>query len=395
MAKIIFLYDTEKAFAAKNYSDLKQSWWLFRLMSKPSIVKLLTKLTQISIKAHFPIKTIIKKTIFKQFCGGESLEESTAVIKKLKTSNVKTILDYSVVGKDDPSEYLKTADAGMKIIKLAHGNSAIPYTCIKLTGLVSPKILEKKNSRQDLKQSESLEWDSFIFRLERIFQAAAEFKVPVYIDAEESWLQDIIDETAELFMKKYNCGRFIVLTTLQMYRHDRLAYLNKLIEDARKHNYLLGIKLVRGAYIEKENKRSIENNYVSPIHKTKEATDHDFDQALNICLNNIDILMLCAGTHNEASTLKVIELMADKKLPNNHPHIFFSQLYGMSDHISFNLAAQDYNVTKYLPYGPIKSVIPYLVRRAQENTAIAGQMGRELTLITQEKLRREKLNLLN
>jgi len=395
MAKIFFLYDTEKAFATKNYKELRQSWWLFRLMSKPFLVKVLTGLTQFGIRAGLPIQALIKKTIFRQFCGGESLEESTAVIKKLHSAHVKTILDYSVEGKDEPSEYKKTCDEVIRIIRLAKDNPAIPYTCVKLTGLISHGILEKKNAKQPLTQTENLEWESFIFRLETIFKQAIECQVPVYVDAEESWIQDIIDETTELFMKKFNTNRFIVLTTLQMYRHDRLAYLNQLIADAKKNNYLLGIKLVRGAYMEKENKRAFENNYSSPIHKTKEATDADFDKALEICLSHIDIIMLCCGTHNEASTLKVVELMNKKNIPNDHPRVFFSQLYGMSDHISFNLASQGYNVTKYLPYGPIRSVIPYLVRRAQENTAIAGQMGRELTLISQEKTRREKLRLLS
>lgn len=395
MSKIFYLYDTEKAFAAKNNSELKQSWWLFKIISKPTWVKALTGLTRLGLAMHLPINGLIKKTIFKQFCGGESLEESKTVIRKLNNSNVKTILDYSMEGTEDPAEHEKTTKEVIKIIHMAQGNTAIPYTCIKLTGLTSHSLLEKKNRKEKLNADEQFAWDSFIRRLESVFTQAATSKVPIYVDAEESWIQDIIDEVTEQFMQKLNRGRFVVLTTLQMYRHDRLAYLQKLVQHARTNNYLLGIKLVRGAYLEKENKRALEMGYTSPIQKTKEATDEDFNRALEICLENIDIIMLCAGTHNEASTLKVVELMKARNIPNNHANIFFSQLYGMSDHISFNLAAEGYNVTKYLPYGPIKSVIPYLVRRAQENTAIAGQMSRELTLITQEKIRRKELNLLN
>lgn len=393
--KVIFLYDTEKAFAGKNYKELKHSWWLFRLISKPVAVKVLTALTSLGIKIGLPIKGLIKSTIFRQFCGGESLEESTAVIKKLERSNVKTILDYSVEGKDDPNEFRRTADEVIRIIRLAHQDKAIPYTCIKVTGLVSSVLLEKKTAQIPFSIQESHAWESFILKLENIFEEAARNEVPVYIDAEESWLQGAIDELAEAYMKRYNINRFVVLTTLQMYRHDRLAYLYSLVSDARKHGYRLGIKLVRGAYMEKESKRATEKNYPNPIHKAKSETDADFDRALEICLDNIDLIMLCAGTHNEASTLRLVELMKKKNLPNGHPHVFFSQLYGMSDHISFNLAHLGYNVTKYLPYGPIKSVIPYLVRRAQENTAISGQMSRELMLLSQEKTRREQLKLLN
>jgi proline dehydrogenase len=394
-AKLIFLYDTEKAFATKNYSELKRSWWLFRLISRPAAVKMLTTLTNFGIRIGLPIKGLIRSTIFKQFCGGESLEESTAVVRKLERANVKTILDYSVEGKDDPDEFRRTAAEVIRIIRLARQNPAIPYTCIKLTGLVSHVLLEKQSAGIALDNQESHAWESFLLKLEDIFQEAAGSNVPVYIDAEESWLQPAIDQLAEKYMKRYNSQRFVVLTTLQMYRHDRLAYLTRLVADARRNGYKLGIKLVRGAYMEKEAKRAAELNYPSPIHKTKNDTDLDFDRALDVCLDNIDIIMLCAGTHNEASTLKVVELMKQKKLSNNHPHIYFSQLYGMSDHISYNLAHLGYNVTKYLPYGPIRSVIPYLVRRAQENTAIAGQMSREFMLLSQEKKRREQLKLLS
>jgi proline dehydrogenase len=307
---------------------------------------------------------------------------------------VKTILDYSIEGEENNDAFDKTLAELQKIIHYANKNPAIPYTCIKLTGLVSTHLLEKQSAGETLTTSETQDWKLFIKRMDILFNEAKSNNVPVYVDAEESWIQIIIDKLAEEYMLKYNKEKAIVLTTLQMYRHDRLAYLNYLIDFAKKNKITLGIKLVRGAYIEKENLRAQQMNYPTPIQPDKAATDNDFNKAVSICLQNIDIIMLCAGTHNEESSIFLLEEMKKYNLPNNHPNIYFSQLFGMSDHISMNLAGEGYNVTKYLPYGPVKSVVPYLIRRANENTSIAGQMSRELDLVSQEKIRRDKLKLL-
>lgn len=364
------------------------------MMNSPFIVKMMSGLVNFGIKIGLPIDGAIKATIFKQFVGGETLSESKKVVDTLYKANVKTILDFSIEGEETNEAFDKTLIELQKIIQYAHNNPAIPYTCIKLTGLVSTELLHKMSDNTKLTEMESADWNLFLKRMDKLFDDASAQNVPIYIDAEESWIQIIIDKLAEEYMLKYNKGKTIVLTTLQMYRHDRLDYLKNLIAFARKNNIMLGVKLVRGAYIEKENLRAKTNGYPTPIQPSKEKTDQDFNKALSLCLENIDIIMLCAGTHNEESSVFLLEEMKRLGIPNNHKHIFYSQLFGMSDHISMNLAAEGYNVTKYLPYGPVKSVIPYLIRRANENTSIAGQMSRELDLITQEKNRRDKLKLL-
>lgn len=391
---ITLFLNTEGAFKGKDDKELRMSLWLFRLMKSPLLVNIFSKLTLFAIKTGLPVSGAIKATIYKQFCAGESLAESQKVVKKLGKAGVGSILDYSVEGKEGEGDFENTKWEVLRIIQVAGKNLAIPYTSLKITGIARFTLLEKINSGQTLNSQEEKEFSLAKKRLSEICNAAAETDLPIYFDAEESWIQHAIDMLAEEAMRKYNRKKAIVLTTLQMYRWDRLAYLQKLISEARSENFFIGIKLVRGAYMEKENKRAAEMNYKSPIQLNKSATDMDFDKAVDICLENIDIITLCAGTHNEASTIHLIEKMKALKLRNGHPNIYFSQLYGMSDHITFNLAAEGYNVTKYLPYGPVKSTVPYLIRRANENTAIAGQMSRELKLIIEEKERRKTLKML-
>lgn len=386
--------NTEKAFKAKDKSELRQSLWLFKLMGQPLLVKLFSKLTIFAIKIGLPIKRPIKATIFKQFCGGESIDESKAVVTRLGKSHIGSILDYSVEGKDSEEDFIKTKDEILKIIAVAKDNPAIPYTCLKLTGIARFGLLEKLTAKTDLSKQEEEELHQVKQRLAEICWHAGESNVPVYIDAEETWIQEAIDMIAEEAMARENKKMAVVLTTIQMYRWDRLDYLHKLIAKAREGNFFIGIKLVRGAYLERENIRAQQMNYHTPMQGCKDDTDRDFDKAVEICLENIDIITLCAGTHNEASTMHLVHKMTEMKIANDHPHVYFSQLYGMSDHITYNLADAGFNVTKYLPYGPVKSVIPYLIRRASENTAIAGQMSRELRLIIEEKERRQYAHML-
>jgi proline dehydrogenase len=386
--------NTEVAFRSKNDIELKRSLWLFKLMRSPLLVKLFSKLTLVAIKLHLPITSAVKATIYKQFCSGESIDESQVVVKQLDRSGVASILDYSVEGKDTESDFENTKSEVLKIIHIAKNNPAIPYTSLKLTGVAGLSLLEKINSKTVLSTSEERAWGLAKKRIDDICYNASLNNVPIYFDAEESWIQGAIDSIAEEMMMTYNREKAIVLTTLQMYRWDRIGYLRDLINNSKKGKFFIGIKLVRGAYMEKESKRAIEKGYGSPIQPDKKTTDEDFDKAVDICLENIDLIKLCAGTHNEESTAHLISKMKELGIPNNHPNVYFSQLYGMSDHITFNLADMGYNVTKYLPYGPVKSTLPYLIRRAEENTAIAGQMTRELKLILEEKERRRTAKLL-
>jgi proline dehydrogenase len=393
MTQGVSFNNTRLAFLSKSDQQLHRSKFLFRLMNNPSLVKLFSRLTVFSIRLGLPVSGIIKSTIFKQFCGGESIEESKEVINSLQHSHIGAILDYSIEGKETEEDFEKTKNEVIKIIHLAQNNPAIPYTSLKLTGIARFDLLEQLSS-STLYMSGNSEYQQLKLRLDTICNTACKAGVPIYFDAEESWIQEAIDTLALEMMRKYNREKAIVLTTLQMYRHDRLAYLEELIQTAKSEKFCLGIKLVRGAYWEKENRRAKEFNYKSPVHRHKEDTDRDFDKAVDLCLQNIDFITLCAGTHNEQSSLRLVERMKEYGIHNDHPHVYFSQLYGMSDHISYNLSAAGYNVTKYLPYGPVRSVIPYLIRRAEENTSIAGQMGRELTLITEEEKRRNQLGLI-
>jgi proline dehydrogenase len=382
--------DTGKAFNSKSNKELKEAYFLFRLINNPLMVKAGKMLTPIMLAMRLPIKTILKNTVFKQFCGGESIDECNKVLENLDKAGIGSILDYSIEGKNREEDFNKTRDEILRIISLAAKNPAIPYTSVKLTGIMKGSILEKLSAKKTLKGDEKELHKRAIERLDQICHFAWENKVPIYIDAEESWIQDCVDELCEDMMKKYNSEKAIVSTTLQMYRHDRIYYLNNLIGKARSEKFFLGIKLVRGAYWEKENLRAMEQGYNSPVHITKKNTDSDFNKAVSLCIDNIDIVSLCAGTHNEKSTHFLLKKMKEKGISPGNTNVYFSQLYGMSDHISFNLASAGYNVTKYLPYGPVQSVVPYLIRRAEENTAIAGQMGRELQLLINEIKRRKK-----
>jgi proline dehydrogenase len=387
--------NTQKAFRLKNNRQLKFSYWLFRLMGNQTLVRFFSRLTLHSIKWKLPVGRLIKSTIFRQFCGGESLRESETVIHELNKVHVGAILDYSIEGKESEADFDAAKSELIRVIALARNNPAIPYASLKLSGIARAQLLETISSKQKLNTSEELELNAFKTRFHEICLACFTASVPIYIDAEESWIQEAIDEATEEMMLAYNTEHAIVQTTLQMYRWDRMDYLRSIIAWSEKEQIYAGVKLVRGAYWEKENARADKLHYESPVHQTKEDTDKDFDLAVDLCLLHVNKITLCAGTHNEASTLHLVSQMKALGIANNHPHVYCSQLYGMSDHITYNMAEAGYNVTKYLPYGPVKSVIPYLIRRAEENTAMGGQMSRELKLILLEKERRQSALLLN
>ncbi len=382
--------NTEIAFKSKSNKDLKRAYWLFKAVGSNAFVKFGKWATIIAFKLRLPIKGLIKKTIFRQFCGGESVEGSIATSNALGEYNVKTILDYSIEGKTLDEDFDSTVAEIIETIEAGKANDNIPFAVFKTTGISLFSILKKANGGADKLTGSDLEkYTQVVSRVDQICSAAHRCNVPVFIDAEETWIQDTIDRIAKEMMLRYNKDSAIVYNTLQMYRHDRLAYFQKEIESAKVDGHYLGVKIVRGAYMEKERNRAEEKGYPSPIQPTRKATDTDFDNALRLATDQLDIVGICAGSHNENSAMLLTEIMSEKQVPNNHPSIYFAQLLGMSDHISFNLANAGYNVAKYVPYGPVKEVMPYLLRRADENTSVAGQTSRELALIMKERKRRK------
>lgn len=380
--------NTENAFKAKSDKDLKRSYWLFKIIGNPSIVKLGAILTPVALKLHLPIKGIIKATIFKQFVGGENIQDCNQTIAELGRFNIGTILDYSVEGKESEMDFDACCKETIETIKRAKGDNLIPFCVFKVTGLARFALLEKVSSRDQLSSSELEEWDRVKQRVDAIAKAAHDADKPLFIDAEESWIQPAIDELADTNMAAYNTQKPIVYNTFQLYRKDRLEFLKASYEKALAGNYFIGAKLVRGAYMEKERERARKMNYPSPIQDDKIASDRDYDAAVKFCMEHIERFGLCAGTHNESSSMKLVELIQQRGIAINDKRVYFSQLLGMSDHISYNLSIAGYNVAKYVPYGPVREVLPYLIRRAQENTSVKGQTGRELSLIIKEKKRR-------
>jgi proline dehydrogenase len=381
----------ENAFASKSNQEIKQAYWLFKLIGYPKLVALGSSITGKALDWHLPVKGIIKATIFKQFCGGENIEECTKAIEKLHQYGVGSILDYSVEGAKEEYEFDASCEEIIATVMKAKGNKSIPFSVFKVTGLGRFDILEKVSAGIKLSEDENAAYDRIRARVKKICETAYQSDVCIFIDAEESWIQQAIDYLATENMERYNASKAIVYNTIQLYRHDRLAFIKTSYEHAKSGNYHLGLKLVRGAYMEKERARAASNGYASPIQPSKEATDKDYNLALTYCLEHIQQIAICAGSHNEESNLLLTELMKKYAIANNDQRIYFSQLLGMSDHISFNLAKAGYNVAKYVPYGPVNAVFPYLTRRAQENTSIAGQMGRELSLLVAEKKRRKLL----
>jgi proline dehydrogenase len=382
--------NTEIAFSGKSNKDLRRSFWLFRMIGSPAFVKIGKALTTFSLKLHLPIKGMIKATIFKQFVGGENIEECNRTVEALGKYHIGTILDYSVEGKEAEEDFDRCTEETIATIERAKNDPHIPFCVFKVTGLARLELLRKVSANEKLSAEEEKEFSRIKNRVEKICSVAHQHGKPIFLDAEESWIQKAIDDLADAMMEKFNREKVIVYNTFQLYRKDRLDFLKKSLEKATHENYLLGAKLVRGAYMEKERERAKQMNYPSPIQETKEDTDRDYNNALLFCVDHIDRIAVCAGTHNENSSLVLIKALEEKKIQHNHPHIFFSQLLGMSDHISFNLSSDQYNVAKYVPYGPVKEVLPYLIRRAQENTSVKGQTGRELSLIIKEKQRRKK-----
>lgn len=377
------------AFKDKSDFEINRSLLIFSIISNPVISKSLITLTKTLIKLKIPVGFFIKHTIFKQFCGGTNINNAKTTIDKLWKSKIGSILDYSVEGKDKEVDFKRVKNETINNIIKASKSSKIPFAVFKPTGLTKFSLLEKINSNQNLNSNEMIEKQKFINRIEEICKTSYNYKTPVFVDAEESWIQDGIDMIVLSMMKKYNKKEVYIYNTLQMYRTDRLNYLNKIISVAKKEKFLLGIKLVRGAYHQQEIDRALKLKYDIPVFKTKNKSDESFNKSLKICCDNINHISICAGTHNEYSSQLLIDLMKKNNIDKSDPRIYFSQLLGMCDHISYNIAEHGFNTAKYVPYGPIKDVIPYLIRRAEENTSISGQMNRDLSNIISEKKRRK------
>ena len=399
--------NTEYAFAYKTTKELKKASFLFSAMGNALLVKMGLAVTPAAIKIHFPFaKTIIRKTIFSQFVGGETLEETAAVANKLEQYKVQVILDYGVEGGNDgETGYDHSTTEFIKVIDYAATQHNIPFMSIKVTGIVRFGLLEKLDAAMHecegtlmkryikviemLPATEREEWQRAVGRLSKICETANRKKIGVLVDAEETWIQDPVDALTILMMDTYNKDKAVVFNTIQLYRHDRLAFLKDSYQAAIERNFILGAKLVRGAYMDKERKRAADMGYPSPIQPDKDTCDKDYNAAVEFCISHLDHISLIVASHNEYSNLYTTQLLDKKGLPHDHPHVHFSQLYGMSDNITFNLAKNGCSVSKYLPFGPIDDVIPYLMRRAQENSSVSGQTGRELGLIKKELERRK------
>lgn len=369
--------------------DLHQSKLLFSTLSSPSVVSALKSMTLASLSLRLPIKGMVKATVFRQFCGGESVGECTPQIARLAEGHVGAILDYSVEGKAQEADFDRTLATTIETLEYAQNNGDVPFGVFKPTGLGSIDIYEKVSLGNPLTQEEQNSWDNTLVRWRRIIEKANELGVPVMVDAEESWIQPAVDDLAIEYMRTYNQGKAIVYNTAQLYRHDRLAQLKDALELAKKEGFIYAVKIVRGAYMEKERERASRMGYASPIQPDKASTDKDYNAALTLILNHLNHMAVVIGTHNENSVALAAELLSEQGYPLDHVHVHVAQLFGMSDHISFNAAAAGLNTAKYLPFGPVRDVLPYLFRRAEENTSVEGQTGRELSLIQKELERRK------
>lgn len=381
--------NTEIAFSLKSNSELERAYFLFKMVSIEPLVKIGSVVTNFAIKTHLPVERLIKSTVFDHFCGGINEEDCLPVIDRMYEKGLSSVLDFSVEGKESTKEFDFAMHTTLKIIDFANEREAMPIAVFKPTGFGRFKLFEKISKGDSLTTNEQKEWQQVVDRYDMVCKKGKDHDIAVLIDAEESWMQKASDDLVTKMMQKYNTEKPIVFNTLQMYRTDRLDFLKQEHKLAKEKGYYLGYKLVRGAYLEKENERAKDKGYPTPMCSSKEATDTNFNDAVNYMLEHIDDMSLFLGSHNENSAYKMMQLMAEKGLKNNDERIWFGQLYGMSDHITFNLANKGYNVAKYIPFGPVRDVVPYLIRRAEENTSVAGQTGRELTLITKEKKRRK------
>lgn len=381
--------NTEIAFQLKSDSELERAYFLFKMISHQPLVRIGTAATNFALKAHLPVEGLIRSTVFDHFCGGVNEKDCLSVVENMFNKGVSSVLDFSVEGKEDEKEFDAAMQKTCELIEFAHLQEAMPIAVFKPTGFGRLSLYEKKGNGETLTNKEKVEWNRIVKRFDTVCKLGKEKDVEILIDAEESWMQDAADDLVESMMELYNTEVPIVYNTLQLYRWDRLDYLKEIHKRSRQGGFKMGFKIVRGAYMEKERDRAEENGYPSPICESKAATDENFNATLLYILEHLEDISLFIGTHNEESSYLAMELMNSLKIDKNDNRVWFGQLYGMSDHISFNLAEHGYNVAKYVPFGPVKDVMPYLIRRAEENTSVAGQTNRELNLLKTEKKRRK------
>ena len=381
--------NTQTAFQLKSDTELERAYFLFKMIANQPLVKIGTAVTNFALKANLPVEKLIRATVFDHFCGGVNEMDCLNVVDKMFAKGVTSVLDYSVEGKEEEEEFETVLQMTLKTIEFAKERMAIPFAVFKPTGFGRIDLFEKVGEKQTLTAEEQTQWNKVVARFNFVCNEAHKKNIALLIDAEESWMQDAADDLVTQMMQKYNKEKAIVFNTLQMYRWDRLDYLKKLHEKAKQEGFLIGMKLVRGAYMEKENERAIEKGYPTPICASKEATDENYNAAVKYMVNHLYMMSIFEGTHNESSTYFLMNLMEEKGIKSTDDRIWYGQLYGMSDNISYNLAAEGYNVAKYLPFGPVKDVMPYLIRRAEENTSVAGQTSRELAMIKAERNRRK------
>jgi len=381
--------NTKTAFTLKTDSQLERAYFLFKMISKEPLVRIGTAVTKFALNASLPVEGLIRSTVFDHFCGGVNEEDCLIAIDNMFTKGVSSVLDYSVEGKASENQFDDALEKILKIVSFCYEREAMPIVVFKPTAFGRFYLYEKKSEGIRFSPEEQAEWDRIVNRFRKVCKLAKEKDVEVLIDGEESWMQSAADELVEDMMREFNTEKAIVYNTLQLYRWDRLDYLKALHERAKSDDFKIGMKIVRGAYMEKERDRAEELNYKSPICETKVITDNNFDSGLKYILENNKDISIFIGTHNEESCYLAMNLMNELNIDKSDNNVWFGQLYGMSDHISFNLANQGYNVAKYLPFGPVKDVMPYLIRRAEENTSVAGQTNRELELIKSERKRRK------
>lgn len=381
--------DTRQAFAHKSDRELKHAANLFQLMGYPWLVNAGARLTSLALACRLPLTSLYRYTVYEQFCGGETFDECKQVIENLSRSGVKAMLNYGVELKESEADFEATVQQNLQAIAFAGKNPGSDVVCIKITGFGRFGLFEKMQEGRSLTAEEKEEYTRVEQRFIRLAEAAAQAGAVLFTDAEESWIQDPLDELTTAMMRRFNRSRAVIYNTFQMYRHDRLAYLKSILAQAQAEGWKAGAKLVRGAYMEKERERAAAMSYPSPIHRNKAAVDHDFNEAVELCLDQADHTAVCIASQSESSCALAAEMIDRKGIARNHPGLSFSQLYGMGDNITFILAGKGFNAYKYLPYGPVKEVIPYLIRRARENTSVAGQVGRELRLLREEMKRRK------
>ena len=385
--------NTKEAFSLKSNFELTRAYFLFKIIGNQSVVKLMTSLTNFSLKFNLPVTPVIKATVFDHFCGGVSQEDCIPVIEKLYKKNVCSVLDFSTEGFINEIEFDNCLNKKLSIIDFIKNKNEVPFAVFKPTCLGSTDLFIKMSSGLTLTDSENDSWSRVVDRFERVCEKAFSENVKILIDAEEVDVQKAIDDLAIVMMRKFNKSNPIVFNTVQLYRKDRLKYMKELLKNNKNKDIQFGLKLVRGAYMEKERKIAMNKGIESPICDSKTETDNNFNRGVDFVFDNLNRISFVCASHNEDSILKVMDIMKKRKIKHNDQRIWFGQLFGMSDNISFNLGQKKYNTFKILPFGSVKNLMPYLIRRAQENTSVKGQTGRELQLILNEKKRRKKANL--